>query len=224
MGMGRRAPGPGRHPIARRIWEGQAPYGQAQHLIRTGTRAGRQFGFIFLVIFNRLHGQIGGDGGIRTLDRALQPYNGLANRRLQPLGHVSARDARREVCPTHPPIASAGGRPKQARCRKALLGKAASPSFGGAVKTMASAHGLPRRRDRNGLERADAQNHCSFAAAPYAAVFRRPKGLSGLSSRTFASTADAASQPCSGPKTRAPGRTRNTNRLIRRGQTAGSHA
>ena len=33
--------------------------------------------------------QAGGDGGIRTLDRALQPYNGLANRRLQPLGHVS---------------------------------------------------------------------------------------------------------------------------------------
>src|SRR3569833_2186651 len=31
----------------------------------------------------------GGAGGIRTLDRALQPYNGLANRRLQPLGHVS---------------------------------------------------------------------------------------------------------------------------------------
>ena len=27
--------------------------------------------------------------GIRTLDRALQPYNGLANRRLQPLGHSS---------------------------------------------------------------------------------------------------------------------------------------
>jgi hypothetical protein len=33
----------------------------------------------------------GGDGGIRTLDRALQPYNGLANRRLQPLGHVSGQ-------------------------------------------------------------------------------------------------------------------------------------
>jgi hypothetical protein len=32
---------------------------------------------------------IGGAGGIRTLDRALQPYNGLANRRLQPLGHSS---------------------------------------------------------------------------------------------------------------------------------------
>src|SRR5271165_5771225 len=37
----------------------------------------------------------GGDGGIRTLDRALQPYNGLANRRLQPLGHISAA---RDVC------------------------------------------------------------------------------------------------------------------------------
>src|SRR5438445_9839839 len=34
---------------------------------------------------------IGGAGGIRTLDRALQPYNGLANRRLQPLGHSSVR-------------------------------------------------------------------------------------------------------------------------------------
>ena len=33
----------------------------------------------------------GGAGGIRTLDRALQPYNGLANRRLQPLGHSSCR-------------------------------------------------------------------------------------------------------------------------------------
>ena len=35
--------------------------------------------------------ELGGDGGIRTLDRALQPYNGLANRRLQPLGHISDR-------------------------------------------------------------------------------------------------------------------------------------
>jgi hypothetical protein len=40
--------------------------------------------------FNALMLAHGGDGGIRTLDRALQPYNGLANRRLQPLGHVSA--------------------------------------------------------------------------------------------------------------------------------------
>jgi hypothetical protein len=36
-------------------------------------------------------GDFCGDGGIRTLDRALQPYNGLANRRLQPLGHISGK-------------------------------------------------------------------------------------------------------------------------------------
>jgi hypothetical protein len=40
-------------------------------------------------VFPRILAVSGGDGGIRTLDRALQPYNGLANRRLQPLGHVS---------------------------------------------------------------------------------------------------------------------------------------
>ena len=33
----------------------------------------------------------GGEGGIRTPDRGVSPYNGLANRRLQPLGHLSVR-------------------------------------------------------------------------------------------------------------------------------------
>src|SRR5205814_4130806 len=33
----------------------------------------------------------GGEAGIRTLDTAFRPYNGLANRRLQPLGHLTAR-------------------------------------------------------------------------------------------------------------------------------------
>jgi hypothetical protein len=33
--------------------------------------------------------QSGGEGGIRTPDRGVSPYNGLANRRLQPLGHLS---------------------------------------------------------------------------------------------------------------------------------------
>src|SRR5258706_4219462 len=37
----------------------------------------------------KIRNLIGGDAGIRTLDTALGPYNGLANRRLQPLGHVS---------------------------------------------------------------------------------------------------------------------------------------
>src|SRR5262249_489124 len=32
-----------------------------------------------------------GEGGIRTLDKALRPYDGLANRCLQPLGHLSLR-------------------------------------------------------------------------------------------------------------------------------------
>src|SRR5262249_57442332 len=31
----------------------------------------------------------GGEGGIRTLDRGLRPYSGLANRRPQPLGDFS---------------------------------------------------------------------------------------------------------------------------------------
>jgi hypothetical protein len=31
----------------------------------------------------------GGERGIRTLDTGFSPYNGLANRRLQPLGHLS---------------------------------------------------------------------------------------------------------------------------------------
>ena len=36
-------------------------------------------------------GRGGGGRGIRTLGKALQPYDGLANRCLQPLGHPSAR-------------------------------------------------------------------------------------------------------------------------------------
>ena len=34
--------------------------------------------------------KVGGEAGIRTLGRGLSPYNGLANRRLQPLGHLTA--------------------------------------------------------------------------------------------------------------------------------------
>jgi hypothetical protein len=33
--------------------------------------------------------EVGGEAGIRTLDTAFRPYNGLANRRLQPLGHLT---------------------------------------------------------------------------------------------------------------------------------------
>jgi hypothetical protein len=34
-------------------------------------------------------GEFGGEGGIRTPGTGFGPYNGLANRRLQPLGHLS---------------------------------------------------------------------------------------------------------------------------------------
>ena len=37
---------------------------------------------------------VGGEEGIRTPDTGFSPYNGLANRRLQPLGHLTARDAK----------------------------------------------------------------------------------------------------------------------------------
>jgi hypothetical protein len=33
--------------------------------------------------------EAGGEGGIRTPGTGVSPYNGLANRRLQPLGHLS---------------------------------------------------------------------------------------------------------------------------------------
>ena len=36
-----------------------------------------------------------GEAGIRTLGTAFRPYNGLANRRLQPLGHLTALNYRR---------------------------------------------------------------------------------------------------------------------------------
>src|SRR5262249_37716985 len=39
-----------------------------------------------------------GEAGIRTLGRAFRPYNGLANRRLQPLGHLTTTVARRKSC------------------------------------------------------------------------------------------------------------------------------
>src|SRR5262249_50681585 len=37
-------------------------------------------------------GEIAGEAGIRTLDTGFGPYSGLANRRLQPLGHLTARE------------------------------------------------------------------------------------------------------------------------------------
>ena len=41
--------------------------------------------FNFNLLSNINYLILGGDGGIRTLDRALQPYNGLANRDIKGL-------------------------------------------------------------------------------------------------------------------------------------------
>jgi hypothetical protein len=41
----------------------------------------------------------GGERGIRTPDTAFGPYNDLANRRLQPLGHLSAYGIRAQCSP-----------------------------------------------------------------------------------------------------------------------------
>ena len=40
-----------------------------------------------------------GEGGIRTLDRGLRPYSGLANRRPQPLGDFSIRNVEQYTGP-----------------------------------------------------------------------------------------------------------------------------
>jgi hypothetical protein len=56
--------------------------------------------------------ETGGEAGIRTLGRSLSPYNGLANRRLRPLGHLTAARKlsindigtyRERSCPHHCP-------------------------------------------------------------------------------------------------------------------------
>jgi hypothetical protein len=51
----------------------------------------------------------GGEGGIRTPGTSFSSYNGLANRRLQPLGHLSAAlpaDCRRHLRSIAPKIAA----------------------------------------------------------------------------------------------------------------------
>ena len=46
-------------------------------------------------VFGPYKGKSGGEGGIRTPGTGFSQYNGLANRRLQPLGHLSG------VCAGH---------------------------------------------------------------------------------------------------------------------------
>jgi hypothetical protein len=78
----------------------------------------------------------GGDGGIRTLDRALQPYNGLANRRLQPLGHIS--EGQRGFSMPHCSAQGKAGEHRPGRFRRAATG--------GSPLTQRSARVRGRRR------------------------------------------------------------------------------
>ena len=50
----------------------------------------------------------GGEAGIRTLGRGLSPYNGLANRRLQPLGHLTCRGTAPRTQPVPKDTAATG--------------------------------------------------------------------------------------------------------------------
>ena len=50
----------------------------------------KSFYLLYLSELARVTKSTGGERGIRTPDTGLGPYNGLANRRLQPLGHLSA--------------------------------------------------------------------------------------------------------------------------------------
>src|SRR5215510_15396030 len=108
-----------------------------------------------------LAGSSHGKGGIRTLDTRFSPYNGLANRRLQPLGHLPLREnthdlfdlARRDrggvstrpreqlklimtagLC--HGPGGSGGGyRRARSRCSLARRASALRPRFQNTAKT-----------------------------------------------------------------------------------------
>ena len=50
----------------------------------------------------------GGEGGIRTLGTGVSPYNGLANRRIRPLCHLSGLGCTAYVCATTTGLHSLG--------------------------------------------------------------------------------------------------------------------
>ena len=91
-----------------------------------------------------------GAGGIRTLDRALQPYNGLANRRLQPLGH-------------HSQAGILSGRQVYSREGRCGTGVRAANGQGG-IRTHETREGLP-------VFKTGAFNHS--ATCPYARRYKR---------------------------------------------------
>ena len=69
----------------------------------------------------------GGERGIRTPDRGLGPYNGLANRRLQPLGHLSGSQW---IIPDRRARGGADCQRKRFSCAKRLRKPLSPPIFG----------------------------------------------------------------------------------------------
>ncbi len=64
----------------------------------------------------------GGEGGVRTPGRGFSPYNGLANRRIQPLCHLSADGSAEENRPNVLSIAlKADGKREQFLTRNAAF-------------------------------------------------------------------------------------------------------
>ena len=188
--------------------------------------------FTFHLIFNWLHCWLGGDGGIRTLDRALQPYNGLANRRLQPLGHVSRSSARRAYARRIPPMQALAGqacvvsakRLEPRRTRKprawqeracATLPTVSTPSS--VVQAMRETKDCfhPFRR------RLMIETPRVFATARSVSYQASPsRGRRAYRAKASRFTPHTARHAVAWSNTSVPLRTRNTNRLIRRGRTA----
>src|SRR5271154_2100317 len=99
----------------------------------------------------------GGDGGIRTLDRALQPYNGLANRRLQPLGHVSRAEKRAATYARRLPLLQAPGA-EPARAGRMMFCAARVPTTAPAPKASGSSQESPP--SRRGAQRPACSRPC----------------------------------------------------------------
>jgi hypothetical protein len=181
----------------------------------------------------------GGDAGIRTLDRALQPYNGLANRRLQPLGHVSSAScaatyarrirslqARQPNCKAGSPGPGGHGsrRLPEADIQHAPTPMSA-PAVDGVTNTTRAAYedGLPFASG------AGPKSARTQSPRPRTTFLPHAPGFAAIAherpiNKTCAPRAHPATPPHGLERKRPRCKTRSTNRLIRRGRSADGRA
>src|SRR4029078_3074833 len=106
-------------------------------------------------------GPTGGEGGIRTLGRGLKPYNGLANRPVQPLRHLTVGASfdswpakRGIVSQASTQLAEGAGfepaAPSRARSLSRRLPSTTRPPLRAALPAARSAPVLPCRRQGHG--------------------------------------------------------------------------